>query len=70
MTLYKLPKVALKELERQLPTGKIILYEMFDSSGRQLATLEGITILEEMYIMELLKLKEVKQWIIIDTLEK
>jgi hypothetical protein len=70
MTLYKLPKVPLKDLERQLPTGKIVLYEMFDASGRQLATLEGITILEEMYIMELLKLEEVKQWIIIDTLEK
>jgi hypothetical protein len=70
MKLYKLPKVPLKDLERQLPTGRIVLYEMFDSSGRQLATLDGITILEEMYIKELLKLEEVKQWIIIDTLEK
>lgn len=70
MKLYKLPKMSLKELERQLPTGKIVLYEMFDSSGRQLATLEDMSILEEMYVMELLKLEEVKEWIIIDTLEE
>lgn len=70
MKLYKLPKIPLKELERQLPTGKIILYEMFDSFGKQLATLEDMSILEEMYVMELLKLEEVKEWIIIDTLEE
>jgi|WetSurMetagenome_2_1015567.scaffolds.fasta_scaffold244033_4 hypothetical protein len=70
MKLYKMPKIALLEVNRRLsliPACKVTLYEMFDCQGNQLVTLEQMSALEEIYILDLLELKEVKEWIIIDS---
>lgn len=70
--MYKMPKMPLIEIQRRLnliPGNKVRLFEMFDMQGWQLVTLEPMSTLEAVYIVELLELKEVKEWINIDSLE-